>query len=291
MQQQQQPTDTDFKFEDDDSNIWTRGLVLRPVGIGRLWECLNETALFVGKPIGDLRVLDLSAGTGTYSSLLAATCRVTATETTVDRVRNLCHIIGGRINECRICAPADTKLANDSFDVAIVHSALMFQSEKVASDILVEVYRLLIPGGQLFVVNVDPIQAEVGYWHSSVLQDAANRAAQAALSNMAILRLAELSGFNVNALKKCKKTLLAASLYNDPSILLASWYRQADIICKFATPAEIETLCSFITTTADKLHEEFEIRDRPRKLVGQCTILTFSLPVKHKYLHAYHCSL
>jgi hypothetical protein len=268
-----------------------RGLILRPVGIGKLFECLEHTARLLGKSVRQLRVLDSCAGVGTYTSPLVGRCHVTALETCEELLLKLGVLVssasGGRVVRGTLLG---NTFENDSFDVVLLHEDIqMCGSPRLAEALVAAAHRLLSCGGALFIVNIDPVQVD-GLWYArDLLPEAAERAAQKCISNTAIFSAGEQLGFCIDSLAVPTGPMVMRDIYADSASFLAKWFRDACLVCNEARDAELDAaVAKVVDMQTQKTAREFMLQhDRARDVLGQCTIIVLVVPLSCKYSKAY----
>jgi ubiquinone/menaquinone biosynthesis C-methylase UbiE len=254
-----------------------------PIGTDILRRCLGQSAT----PLSEIRLLDAGCGTGAYSRAM---------------LPRVSHIDAVDLNEGML-AVARSKLAGDeaagriafhqgsidalpfegeTFDAAMINQVLHHiedgadPSFPAHEAVIVEMHRVLRPGGVLVINMCTREQLSGGYWYYDLVPRAREACIRCHVSTERLQAILTAAGFQPRAPEAALDAVMQGEAYFDMTGPLKESWRKGDSFWALATDAQIAQAEAQVRDmqAAGTLEAWFHERDERRRGVGQFTFFS-----------------
>jgi SAM-dependent methyltransferase len=237
-------------------------------------------------PLGRAVILDAGCGTGNYSrAMLDYVGRIEAVDMNPGMLEVAAQKLAGEKDEGRISFHSasidELSFEDEFFDGVMINQVLHHLPDEAAKDIpahrrvFAEFARVLKPGGVLVVNTCSQEQLRHGYWHYSLIPEAADalRARYVPLDELAEILVA--SGFAYRGRFAPVDAPIQGESYFDPRGPLSKEWRDGDSVWSLVSEDRLERTISRIQDLDERgeLEPYMSRNDALRPHVGQAMVL------------------
>ncbi len=253
-----------------------------PVGTEITVGCLAHASV----PLDEMLVLDAGCGTGNYSeAMLNYVGRIEAVDMNPGMLEVAAQKLAGEKDEGRISFQSaridELPFEDEHFDGVMINQVLHHLPDAAAKDfpahrrVFAEFARVLKPGGVLVVNTCSQEQLRHGYWHYSLIPEAADalRARYVPLDELAEILVA--SGFAYRGRFAPVDAPIQGDSYFDPRGPLSKEWRDGDSVWSLVSEDRLERTISRIQDLDERgeLEAYMSRNDALRPHFGQAMVL------------------
>jgi ubiquinone/menaquinone biosynthesis C-methylase UbiE len=169
---------------------------------------------------------------------------------------------------------------DNSFDYIsinqVIHHLDTDQEFNNITTLMGEFYRILKPGGELFINHCSHQQLKRGHWYYKLIPDAVEKIVDKYIPISYLIEIGSKYNLEINGLYKVKDPI-QGNYYFNPDIVLDKDMRNCDSTWSLVSDGDLDdamqTLIKHIKE--DTIGEYIETNDKDRKLIGQTSHLCF----------------
>jgi ubiquinone/menaquinone biosynthesis C-methylase UbiE len=255
------------------------------VGMEIVLGCLGS----IGKPLGELTLLDAGCGTGNYSqALVGAVGRIEAVDLNTGMLAQAAEKLDAEVQAGRIAfqeASIDSLPFEDqSFDAIVINQVIHHLEDEGEEGyprhelVFKEFQRVLKPGGMLLINTCSREQLWKGYWYAELIPNTIERLSAKYMEMGDLKALLSKCGFEFRDRMVSLDTVLQGSSYFEPEQLLSAEYRAGDSTFSLFDDKQLEQFVGDVQEMVDKgtLSDYFKEKDLSRQSFGQCVFVCAS---------------